>query len=353
MLQFPRAEAGPVSSPAAGTRLGCELSDLAMSAGVKLECVVKAFRSREGPVHAVRGIDLTVAAGETVALLGANGAGKSTTIDLILGLIRPDSGAVSLCDRSPRKALEAGLVGAMIQRDGDKRFGKRLMRDLSVREQIAMTASLFAGPLDVEEVISLAGLTEVAGLWTQKLSDGQRQRVRFAISLVSDPELLVLDEPTVSMDADGRRDFWSAIRGLAARGKTVIFATHLLEEAEANADRTVLMDRGRIIADAPTAEIKAQASTKRIRATLPDADVADLAALPGVATADRDGEVVILKSFDSNLAIRALLEGYPSARDFEITSTGLEQTLLDLTSQGAAGERKRAASKSVRTPRVS
>jgi ABC-2 type transport system ATP-binding protein len=123
------------------------------------------------------------------------------------------------------------------------------------------------------------------------------------------------------------------------RGKTVIFATHLLEEAEANAERTVLMDRGRIIADAPTAEIKAQAGTKRIRATLPDADTVDLARLPGVATADRNGEVVTLKSFDSNLAIRALLERYPSARDFEITSTGLEQTLLDLASQSAPGGR--------------
>lgn len=309
-----------------------------MNAGIKLDSVVKAFRSREGPVQAVRGVNLTIAAGETVALLGPSGAGKSTTIDLMLGLLRPDSGAVSLFDRSPRKALEAGLVGAMIQRDGDKRFGKWLMRDLSVREQLAMTASLFADPLDVGEVISLAGLTEVAGLWTQKLSDGQRQRVRFAIALVSDPALLVLDEPTVSMDAEGRRDFWSAIRVFAERGKTVIFATQLLGEAEAHAERTVLMDRGRIIADAPTAQIKAQASTKRIRAILPDADIVDLARLPGVATAERSGEVVILKSFDSNLAIRALLERYPSARDFEITSTGLEQTLLDLASQSASRE---------------
>jgi ABC-2 type transport system ATP-binding protein len=286
-------------------------------------------------VHAVRGVQLTVAAGETVALLGPNGAGKSTTIDLMLGLMRPDSGSVSLFDRSPRKALEAGLVGAMIQRDGDKRFGKRLMRDLSVREQIAMTASLFPDPMDVGEVISLAGLTEVAGLRTQKLSDGQKQRVRFAVAMVNNPELLVLDEPTVSMDAEGRRDFWAAIRVCALRGKTVIFATHLLEEAKQNAERTVLMAHGRIIADAPTAEIVAQASTKTIRATLPDADIVELAALPGVATAARNGEAVILKNFDSNLAIRALLERYPSARDFEITSTGLEQTLLDLATQSA------------------
>jgi ABC-2 type transport system ATP-binding protein len=318
-----------------------------MSAGIKLEGLVKEFRNREGPVHAVCGVHLAVDAGETVALLGPNGAGKSTTIDLMLGLTRPDSGSVSLFGRAPRQALAAGLVGAMIQRDGDKRFGKWLMHDLSVREQISMTASLFADPLDVEEVISLAGLTEAAGQRTEKLSDGQRQRVRFAVAMVSDPELLVLDEPTVSMDAEARRDFWAVIRACAARGKAVIFATHLLEEAEANAERTVLMARGRIVADAPTAEIKAQVSTKTIRAILPDADVAELATLPGVATADRHGEAVTRTSFDSNLAIRAILERYPSARDFEITGTGLEPTLLDLVSETADATVRRPTNRGV------
>jgi ABC-2 type transport system ATP-binding protein len=153
--------------------------------------------------------------------------------------------------------------------------------------------------------------------------------------MVSDPELLVLDEPTVSMDVEAQRDFWAAIRGCAVRGTTVIFTSHLLEEAEANAERTVLMARGRIVADAPTAEIKARVSTTTIRATLPDADTVELATLPGVASADRNGDVVILKSFDSNQAIRSLLERYPSARDFEITGTGLEQTLLDLAGDSA------------------
>jgi ABC-2 type transport system ATP-binding protein len=306
-----------------------------MSAGVKLQGLVKEFRGRDGPVHAVRGVDLAIAAGETVALLGPNGSGKSTTIDLMLGLTRPDSGSVSLFDRSPREALAAGLVGAMIQRDGDKRFGKRLMRDLSVREQIAMKASLFADPLRVEDVISMAGLTEAAGQRTEKLSEGQRQRLRFAVAMVSDPELLVLDEPTASMDAEAEHDFWAAVRACAVRGTTVIFTSHLLEEAETNAERTVLMARGRIIADAPTTEIKAHVSTTTIRATLLDADADELATPPGVATADRNGETVILRSFDSNQALRSLLERYPSARDFEITGTGLEQTLLDLASGSA------------------
>ena len=126
--------------------------------------------------------------------------------------------------------------------------------------------------MDVEDVLSLRGPAGGAGQRTQKLSGGQTQRVRFAVALVSDPDLLVLDEPTVSMDVEGRRDFWAAMRAFAARGKTVIFATHYLEEADANADRAVLMARGRIVADGPTTEIKAQVGTRTIRATLPDAE---------------------------------------------------------------------------------
>ncbi len=296
-----------------------------MSSGIQLEGLVKSFRNQHGSVRAVRGIEVSIAAGETVALLGPNGAGKSTTIDMMLGLTRPDSGSVSLFGRSPRDAVAAGRVGAMLQTGA-------LIRDLSVRELITMMASLYPHPMDVEEVISLAGLTQAAGQRTQKLSGGQTQRVRFAVALVSDPDLLLLDEPTVSMDVEGRRDFWAAMRAYAAGGKTVIFATHYLEEADANADRAVLMAHGRIVADGPTTEIKARVGTKTIRATLPDADPAELAALPGVATADRHGASVILRCADSDRAIRALLERYPSVRDIEIAGAGLEEAFLELTS---------------------
>src|ERR1022692_4293403 len=215
-----------------------------MSSGIQLQGLAKSYRGPAGPVRAVRGIDVSIAAGETVALLGPNGAGKSTTIDMMLGLTRPDSGSVSLFGRSPRDAVDAGRVGAMLQTGA-------LIRDLSVRELVTMVASLYPHPMDVEDVISLAGLTQAAGQRTQKLSGGQTQRVRFAVALVSDPDLLVLDEPTVAMDVEGRRDFWAAMRAYAARGKTVIFATHYMEEADANADRAVLMARGRIVADDP------------------------------------------------------------------------------------------------------
>jgi ABC-2 type transport system ATP-binding protein len=309
---------------------------VASGAGIQLEGLVKSFHNAQGPVRAVRGIDVSITAGETVALLGPNGAGKSTTIDMMLGLTRPDSGSVSLFGRSPRDAVEAGRVGAMLQTGA-------LIRDLSVRELVTMVASLYPHPMDVEDVISLAGLKQAAGQRTQKLSGGQTQRVRFAVALVSDPDLLVLDEPTVAMDVEGRRDFWAAMRAYAARGKTVIFATHYMEEADANADRAVLMARGRIVADGPTTEIKARVGTRTIRMTLPDADAAELAVLAGVATAERHGESVIMRCTDSDLAIRALLERYPSARDIEITGAGLEEAFLELTSDGDDGPAPRAA----------
>ena len=145
-----------------------------------------------------------------------------------------------------------------------------LIRDLSVRELIAMVASLYPEPMAVDEVIELAGLQDAAGQRTQKLSGGQTQRARFAIALASDPEVVVLDEPTVAMDVEARRAFWIAMRGFAERGKTVLFATHYLEEADAQADRAVLMAHGRIVADGPTTEIKARVGTKTIRATLPE-----------------------------------------------------------------------------------
>jgi ABC-2 type transport system ATP-binding protein len=283
---------------------------------IELQGLVKTYKGGpHGPVHAVRGIDVSIARGETVALLGPNGAGKSTTIDMMLGLARPDAGKVSVFDRSPREAVDGGIVGAMLQTG-------ELIRDLSVRELISLVASLYPTAMPVDEVLDLAGLTSVDTQRTQKLSGGQTQRVRFAVALVPDPQLLVLDEPTVAMDAQGRRDFWAAMREYAARGRTVLFATHYLEEADANADRAVLMAQGLVVADGPTTEIKARVGTRTIRATLPGAGTDELATLPGVTNAERRGEAVI-----------ALLARYPAARDIEITGAGLEEAFLELTAE--------------------
>jgi ABC-2 type transport system ATP-binding protein len=279
----------------------------------------------------VRGVDIEIEIGETVALLGPNGAGKSTTIDMMLGLLAPDQGEVSLFGRAPADAVAAGAVGAMLQTGS-------LIRDLSVRELVTMMASLYPKPLGVEEVLELTGASEFASQRTQKLSGGQTQRVRSAVALVSNPELLVLDEPTVAMDVEGRHAFWRTMREFATRGKTVLFATHYLEEADAYADRAVLMAHGRVVADGPTNEIKAMVGTRTIRATLPGADLADLTALTalsGVSSADRRGEAVMLTCADSDQAIRALLAAYPDARDIEIIAAGLEEAFLTLTGDPA------------------
>jgi ABC-2 type transport system ATP-binding protein len=159
--------------------------------------------------------------------------------------------------------------------------------------------------------------------------------VRFAVALVSNPELLVLDEPTVAMDVEGRHGFWTTMREFASRGKTILFATHYLEEADAYADRAVLMAHGAIVADGPTNEIKAMVGSRTIRATLPNVDMAALASLPGVSSVEPRGEAVVLVCSDSDAAVRALLGAHPDARDIEITAAGLEQAFLLLTGEGA------------------
>ena len=299
--------------------------------GIRLAGLAKTFQSPQGPVRAVRGIDLDIAPGETLALLGPNGAGKSTTIEMLLGLTRPDEGTVSVFGHSPEGAVDAGTVGAMLQTGS-------LIRDLSVRELVTMIASLYPEPLEVDDALELAGIASLAGRRTQKLSGGETQRTRFAVAIVADPELLVLDEPTVAMDVESRRAFWTAMRAFVAREKTVVFATHYLEEADAYADRVVLMATGAIVADGPPTEIKAMVGSRRIRATLPGADRALLAALPGVTEVDLRGEAIVLICSDSDAALRALLAASPEARDIEVTGAGLEEAFVQLTHEEHAAE---------------
>ncbi|HTI32807.1 MAG TPA: ABC transporter ATP-binding protein, partial [Miltoncostaea sp.] len=168
------------------------------TAGIAITGLAKTFRGPSGPVRAVRGVDLRIAPGETVALLGPNGAGKTTTIDMMLGLLPPDAGTVTLFGMAPQAAVAAGAVGAMLQTGG-------MIMDLTVREVVTVMGSLYPDPLPVDEVLELTGMTALARRRTQKLSGGQTQRLRFALALVSNPDLLVLDEPTVALDVEARR----------------------------------------------------------------------------------------------------------------------------------------------------
>lgn len=286
------------------------------------------LRKSFGGVRAVESVHLRVRPGEIVAFLGPNGAGKTTTIDMLLGLSDPDAGAVRVFGESPRGAISHGLVSAVLQTGG-------LLKDITVSETLALTASLFADTRPIDEVMQRAGISEIANRHVGMCSGGQQQRLRFAMALLSDPGLLILDEPTTGMDVEGRRAFWSAIRADAARGRTVLFATHYLDEADEYADRIVLMSRGRIVADGSTAEIKNLVSGRIVRATLPGADPARLAGLPGVDDVEFAGERISIHTKDSDAVARHLLTE-TAARDIEITSQNLESVFLALTSEGAS-----------------
>src|SRR5258706_10715419 len=236
-----------------------------------------------GQVRAVRGIDLAIAPGEIVALLGPNGAGKTTTIDMILGLSQPTDGQVSVYGMHPRQAIERGLISAVLQAGG-------VATDPTVAETARYTASLFAGSRPVDEVLRRAGISGIADRRVGKCSGGEQQRLRFAMALLPNPELLILDEPTTGMDVEGRRDFWAAIRKDSELGRTVLFATHYLEEADAYADRIVLLRQGEIVADGTGAEVKALASGRTVRATMLDPDEAALRAIPGRASVEGRGD---------------------------------------------------------------
>ncbi|GAB3558304.1 ABC transporter ATP-binding protein [Spelaeicoccus albus] len=284
--------------------------------------LTKSFRS----VRAVNGIDLQVAPGEIVAFLGPNGAGKTTTIDMLLGLAKPDTGTVSVFGRSPRGAIARGQVSAVLQSGG-------LLKDLTVRETVQLTATLFADSRPVDEVLERAGITDVAGRMVGKCSGGQQQRLRFAMALLSDPGLLILDEPTTGMDVEGRRDFWNSIRRDAQRGRTVLFATHYLDEADAYADRIILIREGQIVADGSAAEIKNLASGRIVRATVPGLTDEQLAAIPGVESVERRADSVVISTNESDAVARHLLTT-TDARDMEITSHNLEDAFVALTGAG-------------------
>ena len=302
--------------------------DTPAAAAVEASGLRKSF----GKVRAVDGVDLHIRPGEIVAFLGPNGAGKTTTIDMLLGLGTPDSGDIRIYGSTPRAAIARGQVSAVMQTGG-------LLKDLTVRETVRLTASLFADSRPVDEVLERAGILEIADRLVEKCSGGQQQRLRFAMALLSDPGLLILDEPTTGMDVEGRRDFWSAIRSDAARGRTVIFATHYLDEADAYADRIIMIRRGRIVADGTAAEIKALAAGRTVRATVAELDQAAVAAVDGVDSVALRGGQLTVRTRNSDAVARYLLTR-TDAVDLEITSHNLEDAFLALTSDdpGAAGE---------------
>lgn len=293
------------------------------AAAIEIRGLTKSFRTSGGTVRAVDGLDLVVAPGEVVAFLGPNGAGKSTTIDMLLGLLRPDSGTVRVFGGTADEAIARGRLAAVLQSGG-------LLPDVTVLETVRMVASLHANPRPAQEVLIRAGIDGIADRMVGKCSGGQQQRLRFALALLPNPDLLVLDEPTTGMDVEGRRDFWNAIRRDAGEGRTVVFATHYLDEADAYADRVVLVRSGAVVADGSAAAIKNLAAGRTVSATLPGADRSQLLAIPGVDTVEQRGDRILVHAKDSDAVARYLLTATP-AIDLEIAGHNLEDAFLALT----------------------
>ncbi|ARX86220.1 MULTISPECIES: ABC transporter ATP-binding protein [Streptomyces] len=317
----------------AGTARGTAAE--AAGSAVSFDRVTKAY----GDVVAVDGLSLDLYPGETVALLGPNGAGKSSTLDLLLGLRRPDSGTVSVFGTGPREAITAGRVGAMLQSGG-------LMDEVTVGELVRLACDLHPRPYRVQDVLAAAGIAQIADRRVNKLSGGQEQRVRFALATAGANDLIVLDEPTTGMDVTARQAFWATMREQADQGRAVLFATHYLEEADAIADRVLVLHRGRLLADGTAAEIKARAGARKVSFDLDELRADGAAAveqrlreLPFLTALDLSGHTVRLQSTDADATVYALYGLGVHPRNLEVAGLGLEQAFVAIT----AAEEARSA----------
>src|SRR5216684_152692 len=290
-----------------------------------------------GSLKAVDGLSLELRGGETVALLGPNGAGNSTSLDMLLALRKPTAGKIRMFGSDPYHAVKTGQVGAMLQSGG-------LMPEVTVRELVTLVAGLHPRPVPVATTLRRAGIESVADQRVDRLSGGQTQRVRFALAIAGECDLIVLDEPTTAMDVETRQRFWASMREEVAEGKTLLFATHYLEEADQAADRILVINRGRLLADGSPAEIKARAGAKRISFRLDRVDEPFLLGLPGLVNLEVRHDVVQIQSSDSDATLYAILDAGYRPREIEVSSLGLEQAFLaitaedDATNGNAAGE---------------
>ena len=281
-----------------------------------------------GKATALRDVSLDVRKGEVLSLLGPNGAGKTTCVKLMLGLISPTSGTAALFGGDPRKASNRRRIGAMLQ------VGK-VPETLRVREHIDQFRSYYPSPLPVSDVLELGGLEGIEDTKFGELSGGQRQRVLFALALCGDPELLFLDEPTLGFDVEVRRAFWKQIRAYVSKGRTVLLTTHYLEEADALADRIVVIDKGAIVADGTPAEIKGRVSGRRIRCVTNVLDT-HILAMTGVTSVVIEGDRTEIMASSAEPVVRELLARDPALTGLEISSVGLEDAFMSLISKEAA-----------------
>ncbi|HEV2724530.1 MAG TPA: ABC transporter ATP-binding protein [Thermoleophilaceae bacterium] len=292
-------------------------------------CLCEVTR-RRGDALAVEDLSLEIGPAETVALLGPNGAGKTTTLELMLGLVRPDRGLVRVLGTAPGTAIARGAIGAMLQEGG-------LPARAGVAELVDLVRGLYPRPLALGDVLVLCDLGELAERRVEALSGGERQRVRLALAVAGGPELLVLDEPTAAMDVAARLSFWKRSADYVSGGRSLVFATHRLEEAEAVADRIVMLSRGRVVADASPEELKASIGVRARVGFFRDRVPLELVErLPAVDRVEVVEGRVTLQTFDPDRTLRALLELVPELDGLEVNGPRLEEAFLALT-EGQSG----------------
>jgi len=296
---------------------------------------LRGVTKRYGSVVALDGIDLEVRSGEVLAVLGPNGAGKTTAIGLLLGLLQPSAGTARLFGAEPRSIEARQRVGAMLQIS-------HVPDTMKVGELVHLFSSYYPRPMEHDDVLRAAGLDGLGGRLYGKLSGGQKQRVMFALAICGGPDLVFLDEPTVGMDVEVRRAFWTYIRSLAEKGRTIVLTTHYLEEADALADRIVVIDKGRVIASGTPMEIKSKTSGKRVRCRT-KLTVSVLIGLPGVTSVRETGAAVELLTGEVEATVAALLAKDPSTTGLEITGAGLEEAFLALTDKADKIDKEKAA----------
>ncbi|HEX6541918.1 MAG TPA: ABC transporter ATP-binding protein [Ktedonobacterales bacterium] len=288
---------------------------------------LRELSKRFGTVQAVNALSLETWQGETVALLGPNGAGKTTTISMLLGLLAPDRGNVSVLGMTPEAAIHSGRIGAMLQEGG-------LMPGVSVGELLDFVLTLRSSPTTRKQLVATAGLAGLERRRVDRLSGGQTQRLRFAMAIASEPEILVLDEPTAAMDVEARHSFWANMREYTSAGRTVLFATHYLEEAEAFASRVVIISHGQIVADGTVAELKRSAGAQTIHIQAERAAAGILDQLPGVTRTEWQGSDVTLTTSDTDATVRALVASEVTWRNLEVRSADLNDIFLALVGNG-------------------
>lgn len=300
---------------------------------------LRGARKRFGKVVALDGVDLELQGGQMLALLGANGAGKTTAIALMLGLLAPDAGEVELFGQSPQELAARRRIGVMLQSAGIADTSK-------VGELLQLTRSYYPQPRSVADCVALAGLDGLLDRRYGRLSGGQQRRVQFALAICGNPRLLFLDEPTTGLDIEARQTLWRAIRELVAQGCAVLLTTHYLEEAEALADRVVVLNRGRVVASGDIAEIRAHVAQRRIRC-LSALDVARIGGWPDVRSAQRADARIEIVTDAAEDVVRRLLAEDAALSELEVQRAGLAEAFIEITRDGvdnaAAAERMRDA----------